>query len=232
MTTSGAREQGPRVRPRGRPTTPGLTRDLVIRTAIAVADADGADALTMRRLADELGVHPTSFYNHVPSKDAIVEGVIDDLLADADLPRSVPDWATWVRQFAAAIRRTARAHPGAFGVFLNHAGTGPLATQHTEAALDAFRRAGATVEQAVRAVHGIALAVLGLALEEGQVPPPVAASDFDHLDPALHPRILEAEAAGIHGTDATWDLVVDALVAGLARTLSLPLRPPRARPDR
>jgi AcrR family transcriptional regulator len=208
-------------RPRGRPTTPGLTRDLILATAIRLADDEGVEAVSLRRVADELGVHPTSIYNHVPSKAAIFDGVIESLLVEAELPLVVPDWETWVRDFAAAIRRTARAHPGAFTVFLNQPGTGPVAARHIEAALDAFCRAGCSVEQAVRAVRGVSLAVLGLALEETAVSRPVVAPDLSHISADEHPRIFAAETAGLTeaASDPTWDLVVESLIAGFAATL-------------
>src|SRR4051795_1278200 len=117
---------GKPVTKRGRPSGPGLNRDLVLRTAIQVADAEGIDALTLRRLADALGVHPTSIYNHVPSKDAIFDGLTESLIVEADFPMVVPDWAAWVREFAAGIRRMARTHPGAFDVFLRRSGSGPM----------------------------------------------------------------------------------------------------------
>jgi AcrR family transcriptional regulator len=208
---------------RGRPTGPMLTRDLVLQTAIRVADAEGIDAITLRRLADDLGVHPTSIYNHVPNKDAILDGLTECLIVEADLPMVVPDWATWVREFAAAIRRIARAHPGAFDVFLRRGGSGAMALRHIEAALDAFRRAGCSVEQATRAVHGVQLALVGLAVEEGALTRPVAAPDLSHINADDHPRILESELAGISElpTQPTWDLVVETLVAGFAATLPM-----------
>lgn len=227
----GAVPRAPRSRPRARAERAGLTRELVLRTAITVADDEGIDAVTLRRLAEVLGVHPTSIYNHVPNKEAILDGMIETMLAEARLPASVADWQTWVREFATAIRRTARAHPGAFNVFLRRAGTGPLAARHIEAALDAFRRAGFSVEQAARAVHGVSLAMMGLALDEGPVPAATAAPDFSHVSRERHPRIFEVEDAGLADatTDPTWDLVVASLVAGL--TAHLP-RPSTKRPRR
>src|SRR3954463_11403919 len=107
-----------RSRPRGRPTGPGLSRELVLQTAVRVADAEGIDAVTLRRLADALGVHPTSIYNHVSSKEAILDGVVEKLFVEANPPLTVTDWREWMRGFAAAMRRIALAHPGAFVVFL------------------------------------------------------------------------------------------------------------------
>ncbi len=198
-----------------------LSRDLVLRTAIEIADTEGGDAVTLRRIADALDVHPTSIYNHVPSKQAILDGMLDLLLAEADLPTDVPDWHTWVGDIAASIRRIARDHPGAFTIFLRHAGTGPLAARHMEAALDAFRREGCSVEQAANAVRGVVLAVTGMALDE--VPPaaPSVAPDLSHLSRAEHPRIFELEDAGFGNglTQPTWDLMVASLIAGFAATL-------------
>ena len=204
-----------------------LTRDLVLRTAVHVADVDGGEhAITLRRIAEMLGVHPTSIYNHVPNKEAILNGMIDTLLAEADLPVDVPDWQTWVREIALAIRRVARAHPGAFTVFLRHAGTGPFAARHIEAALDAFRREGCSVEQAARVVHGVLLAVTGLALEESVAAAPAVAPDLSHLTRDEHPRIFEVEDAGIADapSEPTWDLMVESLIAGFAATLPLARR--------
>jgi AcrR family transcriptional regulator len=220
-----------RGRPRARPGGDGslLTRELILHTAIQVADADGGDAITLRRIAEALGVHPTSIYNHVPSKEAIIDGMIDTLLAEADLPAEVPDWRAWIREIAFAVRRVARAHPGAFTIFLRHAGAGPLAARHVEAALDAFRREGCSVEQAVRAVHGVLLAVMGLALEEGQPQPATVARELPHLNRTDHPRIFEVEDAGLSEapSEPTWDLMVDSLIAGFGATLPVAGKPAR-----
>ena len=220
---------------RGRPRAGGggavLTRDLVLSTAIQVADADGGeDAITLRRIAEVVGVHPTSIYNHVPNKEAILNGMIDMLLAEADLPADVPDWRSWIREIAVAIRRVALAHPGAFTVFLRHAGTGPFAARHIEAALDAFRREGCSVEQAARAVHGVLLAVMGLALEEGVDKSPAVAPDLSHLNRAEHPRIFEVEDSGVVDapSEPTWDLMVESLIAGFAATLPVTKRKPKS----
>lgn len=225
--STGARPGRPRATDRG-----GLTRDLVLHTAIRVADDEGIEAVTLRRLAEVLGVHPTSIYNHVPNKEAILQGVIETLLLEADLPMDVPDWQTWIRDVAAAIRRVARAHPGAFLIFLRNAGTGPAAARHVEAALDAFLREGCSIEQAARTVHGVLLAVMGLALEEGPASAPVAAADLSHLTREEHPHIFEVEDAGLTdaSTDPTWDMVIDALVAGFGATL--PVGNKRSKPRR
>ena len=68
---------------------PPLTRERILRTAVAMADQDGLDAVTLRRIAAELGVHVTSLYNHVPTRDAVTDGIVETLLEEAGLPAGV-----------------------------------------------------------------------------------------------------------------------------------------------
>src|SRR4051794_36365976 len=104
-----------------------LTGERVIAAAVAIADAEGVEAVTMRRLADELHVHPTSLYNHVPTKDAILDGVAAQLISEAGLPHHFEAWQDWVRALARGLRDVARAHPGAFLVLTQRAASGPVA---------------------------------------------------------------------------------------------------------
>jgi AcrR family transcriptional regulator len=93
---------------------PALTRDRILRTAIRIADREGPDAVTLRRIAAELDVHVTSLYNHVPTREAVTDGIIEVLLDDAKLPTEPVPWETWVRRFFEAIMTIAATHPGAF----------------------------------------------------------------------------------------------------------------------
>src|SRR5512138_3624093 len=103
-----------------------------------MADRDGLDAVTLRRLAGELGVHVTSLYNHVPTRDAIVDGIVELLIAEAHLPGNPRSWEEWVREFVAAIGEVAAAHPGAFAALERRPVQGERATASFEAALAAF----------------------------------------------------------------------------------------------
>jgi len=189
--------------------------DRVIDAALRVADAEGIDAVTLRRLAQDLGVHPTSIYNHVPSKEAILDGLLERLLQEAQLPESFSEWGDWVRAFADALARLAAAHPGAFLVFSRRQALGPTALVQTEAALDAFRRAGLSAEQAGRAVAGTSLALLGLALNESPPVGPWGQPDAAVLSAREFPRIVEALAVNEENSSAMWALMVDSLISGL-----------------
>lgn len=186
----------------------------VLDAAVALADAEGIDALTVRRLADVLGVHPTSLYNHVASKEALLAGVVDRLFEEAALPSQVDGWEQWVRALADGLRRVASAHPGAVLALTRVPYTGAGALAQTELALDAFRRAGFEVAEAAAAVAATSLALLGLALNER--PAPVEVLSLATPGVRDRPRlaeVLEEEAHG--GGEDHWGLLVDVLVRGL-----------------
>jgi AcrR family transcriptional regulator len=201
-----------------------LSQDRILTAAVEVADREGIDAITLRRLAEVLDVHPTSIYNHLASKDAILDGLVEALMAEAALPEVVDDWRDWVRTFAYRMRDVARAHPGAYLVFTRRPAQGPIASRQTEGALDAFRRAGFTVADASNALIGVGLTVLGLALNECPPIGPTVAADVSHLSPDRYPRIFEAfEAApddplDIEASDRMWEYVIESLIVGYERS--------------
>ncbi|MCW2605903.1 MAG: hypothetical protein JWO60_596 [Frankiales bacterium] len=194
---------------------PRLSRSRVLDAALLLADREGAEALTVRRLADDLGVHPTSLYNHLPSKGAILDGVVERLFAEVAVPSADVAWQDWVRLLAASLRDVARAHPGAFMVLTRRPAETPAALVLSETGLAAFRRGGFSLLEGLQAVRAVSLAVLGLALNEC---PPMG----DWVDPSPgdlyddHPALAEA-AALVRPEDESghWDLLVEALVAGL-----------------
>ena len=194
----------------------GLDRARILEAAATIADDEGLDAVTVRRLAAALGVHFSSLYTHVAGKDAILDGMVEQLMAEAAIPELL-DWAGWVRSFAAAMRRLARDHPGAFMVLTRRPAVGPLATRQADSALGAFRRAGFSIGDAAAAVAGTSLAVLGLALNDC-MSGPVGVPDMSHLSADEFPNVMEASALEA-GSDATWELMVDSLIAGLQSRL-------------
>lgn len=190
-----------------------MNRARVLEAAVELADGEGIEALTVRRLADVLGVHPTSLYNHVASKDALLAGVVERLFDEAELPAQVETWEDWVIALAAALRATARAHPGAFLALARVPATSARPLQQTELALDAFRRGGFSVAEARDAVAGVSLALLGLALNES--PGTAEVLSLEMARAARLPRVLEA--LSVEGVDdgGHWELIVDVLVSGL-----------------
>lgn len=194
---------------------PGLTRARIVATALELADEEGLEAVTLRRLAAELGVHVTSLYNHVTTKEDVLDGVMERLVAEADLPANPIAWEDWVRRFAASMRAVAKRHPGAFAVFHTRPVQGPEASASAEAALAAFRAGGFEIGQAYSAVKSATNAVLGVVLEErAHRRTPGLRTDIRTLPRDAFPN-LHAASTIVAKTD-TWSYLIEALIAGFA----------------
>src|SRR3954466_2735246 len=137
-----------------------LTRERILRTAVRLADRDGPDAVTLRRIAGELGVHVTSLYNHVPTRDAVTDGIVELLLDEAKLPSGPIAWDTWVREFVQAVSGIAATHPGAFHALQQRPVQGARATVSFEVALAAFKEAGFAASDAFAAIKTAAYLAL------------------------------------------------------------------------
>jgi AcrR family transcriptional regulator len=194
---------------------PGLTRARIVATALELADRDGLQGVTLRRIASELGVHVTSLYNHVPTKEAVLDDLIERLIAEAELPTGVIAWDDWVRRFAAAMRAVARRHPGAFEALHQRPVQGPEATASAEAALAAFRAAGFDVAEAYSAVKATIHSVLGLVLEDlAELRSPGLRTDVSRLPREHFPNLHAANAIAAEAD--TWSYLIEALIAGFA----------------
>ncbi len=117
-------------------------------------------------MAAELGVHVTSLYNHVPTKDALLDGIAEELFFGADLPAGDMPWEQWVRNFVDGAAAMARRHPGAFAVLMRRPIQGPRAAVIFESGLAAFARAGLDANDSYAAVKSVALGVLGVCVEQ------------------------------------------------------------------
>lgn len=174
-----------------------LTRERLLGAAIAVADAGGIAALTMRSLADELGVKPMSLYHHVASKEAIVDGIVDVVFSEIDLPPADEDWRTALRRRADSARAVLHRHPWATPLMESRSNPGPATLRHHDAVIGALRRGGFTVELAAHAYSIMDSYIYGFALEEAALPFETqnageAAADFmTQFDPQDYPHLVE-----------------------------------------
>jgi AcrR family transcriptional regulator len=197
---------------------PPLTRDRILATAIAMADRDGFEAVTLRRIAAELGVHVTSLYNHVPTRDAVTDGIVERLIAEAKLPSTPVSWEEWVRSFFAAIGTIAVTHPGAFTALQRRPVQGPDASATFEVALAAFAKAGFSPEDAYYAVKATSLTALTVGLERGMaVQGLMPETAVEALPPESFPHVRDLA----HGVDpeAAWSFSLETLVSGLRAQL-------------
>jgi AcrR family transcriptional regulator len=137
--------------------------------AIALVDAEGADALTMRRLATQLGTSTMSTYHHVPDKQALIEAIAARIIAQLDQPPEDAAWTEAVRQMAASFRSLTHAHPAVFRVLLS--GQRPIAlTRTAEEVVHRLETAGFTSADAVLTFRTFIRYLLGSTLLESDSP--------------------------------------------------------------
>jgi len=149
---------------------PPLSRERVLRGAVAIADAGGIGALTMRSLARELGVKPMSLYYYVAGKAEILDGIVDLVFSEIDLPSPGGDWQSQMRRRADSARRTLRRHPWAIGLMESRANPGPATLRHHESTLATLRRAGFSVAMTAHAYALLDSYIYGFALQEAALP--------------------------------------------------------------
>jgi len=151
-------------RGRGRPAK--LSREAILSAALALLDREGADALTMRGVAGQLGVEAMSLYRHVADRAALLEGLADRLAAEIEPRDPSGDWADALRGFAGDLRAIARRHPAAFGLVGAQTLTAPSMLGPIEDVLAGLRRGGFTPARAIFAYRLVATYARGYALAE------------------------------------------------------------------
>jgi AcrR family transcriptional regulator len=195
-----------------------LNRSAIVSMAIEIADEQGLAAVSLRGIATRLGVHVTSLYNHVPTKEAVFDEMIKELVVQAKLPTGELAWQDWVRQFAAAMRALVRKHPGAFEVLHYAPAQGERAGEAFETAFAAFRAGGFDAVSTYNAVKATSLAVLGAMLEDtARMRSGARRSDVSALPAERFPRVHEA--AGVADDADSYAYLIDVLVDGLAANL-------------
>lgn len=148
-----------------------LSRERIVKAAIRVADRGGAEAITMRRVAQQLGVEAMSLYHHVPNKDALLDGVVDAVYADIELPDpACGDWRDAIRARAHSARTILSRHSWALGLMDSRHHPGPVTLRHLDAVLGVLRQAGFTLPLAAHAVSLIDSYTNGYVLQEATLP--------------------------------------------------------------
>ena len=146
-----------------------LTRERVLRAAVALADENGIDALTMRRLASELGVEAMSLYNHVENKDELLAGILGLVASEVELPED-DDWKLAIRRHAISDRDTSLRHPWASALGMSRRSGGASQVRSADWLLRTLREAGLPKELTYHAFHIVQSYVLGYTLQQLNFP--------------------------------------------------------------
>ena len=213
---------------RGRGERAGLSRELILAAALTLVNRDGLKALSMRRLAGELGVEAMTLYHYLPSKDALLDGLIEHVLAQAlQLPEPGTDWRPLLRGYADAMRAALLANPAVLPLLLTRPAVTPATLAGVERALTALVTAGFPLGRALDAVNTLTVLVLGHAAAEVGVAGGTAergdgsAAWVAELDEERYPLLVRAARTG-QGTDDAerFTFAVDALLTGFATQLA------------
>ena len=151
------------------PRTP-LSRQRVLQAAVALADDNGVGALSMRKLGQAVGVEAMSLYNHVANKSDLLDGMIDMVFSEIELPPDEDSWETAMRRRAISARTVLTRHPWAIGLMESRTSPGPATLRHHDAVIRCLREAGFSLEQTAHAYSALDSYIYGFVLQERGLP--------------------------------------------------------------
>lgn len=168
-----------------------LSREKVLRSAVALADHSGLEAISMRRLAQALGVVPMALYKHVANKDELLAGLIDAVLAEIEPAHEGPDWVANVRRRILSARAVMLRHPWARRVMEAQAAPTPVVLAYMDSTIGMFLAGGLSVDLVHHVMHALGSRIFGFTQELYETDPGAA--------PELPPEAAAAMAAAFPG---------------------------------
>jgi AcrR family transcriptional regulator len=173
-----------------------LNRERILRAAIALADERGIAALTMRRLGQDLGVEAMALYKHLANKDEIIDGMLELVVAEIDLPED-GDWKTAMRGRAVSAREVFARHPWAVTEMDSRLNPGPASLAYYDWVVGRLLDGGFSLAMAAHAfalldsyVYGFAIQAQSLPFDTSEDAAAVAAEMASHLDPDRYPHLV------------------------------------------
>ena len=219
-----------------------LSRERVLRAALAVADAGGASALTIRSLAEHLGVQPMAPYHHVANKKEILDGILDLVFSEIEPPTPGGEWRTELTRRAHSARRALRRHPWAIVILQSGTAPGPATLRHHNAVIGTLREAGFSVAMTAHAYALLDSYIYGFALSETALPINGPETVAEVAEAMMHqhplddyPYLAEFSTEHILQPDydfgSEFDYGLEVILDGLAQSLSAPSAKPASRPN-
>jgi AcrR family transcriptional regulator len=142
-----------------------LTRERVLRTAVALADQGGIESLSMRKLAQALDVVPMALYRHFANKDELLNGLVDLVVGEIDPPLDGPDWKTAIRERILSARRALLRHPWASKVIESRTTPTPVVLGYMDSMIGLFRTGGFSLDLTHHAMHAVGSRMFGFTQE-------------------------------------------------------------------
>jgi AcrR family transcriptional regulator len=201
-----------------------LSRERILQVALRKADAEGIEALSMRKLAQELGVKAMSLYNHVANKDDMVDGMVDRVVGEIALPSLEVDWKTAMRQRAISAHTVLLRHPWATLALMSRINVGPAMLRYVDATLACLMEAGFSYPMADYAWNALDSHIYGFTLQAlnfpfkaeeyaavakdyvAMVPP----EKYPYLNQLTH-QVMDGHHDGLHNFEFGLNLLLDGL---------------------
>ncbi|WP_249998709.1 TetR/AcrR family transcriptional regulator [Actinoplanes sp. M2I2] len=210
-------------------TRPRLSREAIVAGAVALADAEGLDAVTIRRLAQEHGVTPMAMYWHFSDKDSLLDGLAEHLIEAVKLPAPTDaPWDAQLREVLAAFLVAVRPHPALANLTLRRILAAEPGLEIAERVLELLQRAGFTPARGAEVGTFLVCSIITLVAADPSPAPPRPEVDEDQarrdklarlasLPPERYPRVIAAGPALVACRDGDdyFDLNIDLLVEGV-----------------
>lgn len=178
-----------------------LSRDRVLRAAVALADDVGIESLSMRKLAQELAVVPMALYKHVANKEELLDGMVDVVVGEIDPPVHGTDWKSAVRQRILSARRALLRHPWASRVLESRTNPTPLVLGYMDSMIGMFRAGGFSIDLTHHVMHTVGSRIFGFTQELFEDSPSVDPETQATMAPEMgqrYPYITELVMAVYH----------------------------------
>jgi AcrR family transcriptional regulator len=204
-----------------------LTRDRILEAGLALADSEGVEAVTMRRLGEVLGFEAMSLYRHVANKDDLLDGMLDLVLTEWQLPEGEGDWVPRARSSALSVHAALRRHPWAAHLLISGARVRPVRLDYMEGLLSCLRQAGFDAERTYHLYHLLDGHIFGFTLWEiAHTSTPLddeqVAQLLDTIPWDAYPHLAEHRdqhmSAGPHRDVSAFEVGLDLILGGLERS--------------
>lgn len=179
-----------------------LSRDRVLRAAVVLADEAGIESLSMRKLAQELGVVPMALYKHVANKDELLDGMVDAVVGEIDPPEPDADWKTAVRRRVLSARQALLRHPWASRVIESRSTPTLTVLAYLDTMIGLFRAGGLSLDLTHHVMHAMGSRILGFTQELFNDPPADPAPPMPAELAARFPYVTELATAASHSGDS------------------------------
>ena len=198
-----------------------LSKERVLSAAIALADNDGIESLSMRKIGQKLGVEAMSLYHYVANKNDLLDGMADFIVSEFDLPFNGTNWRESLRQSAISAHKVLWSHPWACGLNVSRPSVGPAALRYIDSVMGVLRGANFPIQLTHNALHAIFSHIYGFTLQELGI-----RSSIESLGPGTsaillrqmadeYPHITEIALSAHHDHEVEFVFVLDLILEGL-----------------